>query len=71
MTWRDKLATSLKAAHKFENGCWFTDYTSIFNLRVFASSTSGTSGLGQIGSKKVYWYYEHKSEKFIIEDNNR
>ena len=70
-SWKDKLAASLKVSHKFENGCWFTEYSNIPNLSVHASSTNGTSGLGLYGRNKVYWYYDHNAEKFIIEDNNR
>lgn len=51
-----ELAVKLRAAHKFVNGCWYTDYATIPGLRLRASTTNGDSGLGIArGIGPVYW----------------
>lgn len=61
------LAACLKEHHKFVNGCWFTEYKKINQLIVHASTTNGTTGLGTYKGKPVYWYFNHKIDKFEIE----
>jgi hypothetical protein len=44
---------------KNENGCIRTDYAKIAGLRVKASSTNGTSGLGVYRGTAVYWHFDN------------
>lgn len=56
----DKLAADLLAAHsKNANGCLWTDYSSIRGLKVQASTTNGTSGIGVYRGHRVYWYMDY------------
>lgn len=57
MTNLQLLAKELEANHyKNENGCLLTDYSKIRGLRLFASTTNGTSGMGKYHGRKVYWH---------------
>lgn len=63
-----KLAEQLKTQHyKNVNGCWVTDYHNIPGLKVLASSTNGTSGIGRYQGSKLYWYFHHPTQEFQIE----
>jgi hypothetical protein len=50
------LAQRLLAEHRNVNGCWFTNYARIEGLKVKASDTNGTSGLGTFRGVPVYWH---------------
>lgn len=55
----DALAKLLLANHgKNGNGCLITEYSRIPGLRVKASDTNGTSGIGVWDGVRVYWRYE-------------
>jgi hypothetical protein len=51
-----QLANELMANHAKENGCLVTHYGRISGLKVLASTTNGTSGLGVYRGSRVYWH---------------
>jgi hypothetical protein len=62
------LAQHLKQNHyQNANGVWLTDYSKIKGLRVSASTTNGTSGIGTYRGRKCYWCYNHTTQQFEIE----
>lgn len=62
------LAALLRDNHYLhKNGSWVTDYHKIRGLKVLASTTNGTSGIGRYGGVRVYWYFNHKLAAFEIE----
>ena len=50
-----ELARKLQENHCFKNGCWQTNYDAIKGLRVTATTTSGTGGIGFYYGSSVYW----------------
>ena len=62
------LATDLLANHYTnDNGCLLTEYDKVAGLKVKASSTNGTSGIGTYRGARVYWNYDHRAKRFNIE----
>ena len=49
------------------NGYWVTDYHLIPHLRVLATTTNGTSGIGRYRGTKVYWSLNHRTSVFEVE----
>jgi len=62
------LANALKENHYLNgNGCLVTDYHKIKGLKVLASTTNGTSGIGMYRKEKLYWFLSHVTQVFEIE----
>lgn len=66
----NELATLLLLNHyRNKNGVWLTDYQKIPSLVVHASTTNGTSGTGSYRKCKVYWWFNHLENRFIVENS--
>ena len=64
----ERLAELLRLNHgKNANGCLCTNYANIPGLKLLASTTNGTSGLGRYRGRKVYWCYLHGPDKWSVE----
>ena len=60
-----ELAKQLAANHGFVNGCWRTTYRFIKGLKLLASDTNGTSGIGVYQGRKLYW--DKQGDVFVVE----
>ena len=65
----ETLAKLLKANHRFLNGCWDTLYANIRGFKILASTTNGTSGIGKWQGREIYFYLDHKIDKFVVEQH--
>lgn len=61
------LAELLRINHRFNGSVWLTEYSNIKGLKLLASTTNGTSGLGIWNRRRVYWSYDWKTQRFCIE----
>jgi hypothetical protein len=52
------LAGLLLANHGKVNDCLQTNYKAISGLKLQASTTNGTSGIGRYRGMRVYWYLD-------------
>ena len=50
-----------------KNGCLVTDYKNIRWLKLLASSTNGTSGIAVYMNRKVFFWRNDTTGKFIVE----
>ena len=66
----EELARLLAAAHGPVRGIWRTDYASIRGLRLRATTTNGTSGLGVYRGRSVHWCHDHARQRFVVTETH-
>ena len=63
-----QLSTLLRQNHyRNANGCLVTDYHKIPGLKVLASTTNGTSGIGRYNGVRVYWSLNDRTSEYETE----
>lgn len=66
-----ELARQLEANHVRNTGCLHTRYERISGLRVKASTTNGTSGIGVWRGSRVYWCRENDGSFTVTREEMR